>query len=149
MATEKTKKPKEKPEGFVGLSDWLNAINKGSKLELTEDNEKYYNPFIINRALGNHQDTVLIADEVNRMRNITKQMAFDFYKHFVPKTRKSRYSQWVREYTPSDKDAMIVEYFNISLTKARNYVKMINLMPNADAIWSDLASKLDKGGVSK
>lgn len=128
----------------VKLGDWLRAINTKTSLQLTEENEQYYTPFIINRCMASYPDTVLIADEVNRFRHVSKRMQFDFYKAFVPK--RSRFSEWEREYQSTEKDQLCIDYFNISVQKARWYASMIDMMPNAEEIWTELKERTAKGG---
>ena len=128
----------------VKLGDWLRAINTKTSLRLTEENEQYYTPFIINRCMASYPDTVLIADEVNRFRHVTKQMQFDFYKSFVPK--RSRFSEWEREYQATEKDQLCIDYFKVSVQKARWYSSMIDSLPDSESIWTELKERTTKGG---
>ena len=50
------------------LKDWLNSINLTKKNLIDEDAsiEKEYPPFIINKCLSGHLDTVLFANEMNQ-----------------------------------------------------------------------------------
>ena len=54
------------------LKDWLNSINF-NKEDLTEDDENtpislsQYPPFIINKCLSGHLDSVLFANEMNKI----------------------------------------------------------------------------------
>ena len=63
------------------LKDWLNSINF-NKDDLTEDDEhiiKSYPPFIINKCLSGHIDSVLFANEMNRYHFLDKDMQYKFY----------------------------------------------------------------------
>ena len=53
---------------LMELKDWLNSINLNKKNLIDEDPsvEKEYSPFIINKCLSGHLDTVMFANEMNK-----------------------------------------------------------------------------------
>ena len=48
------------------LKDWLNSINlnKNNLMDEDPDNEREYTPFVINKIMSGHIDTVLFASEI-------------------------------------------------------------------------------------
>ena len=63
------------------LADYLKAINYSKeKLLDSEDKdwERKYPPFIINKGLSFFEDTVMFANEINRLHHLPKKMQFDF-----------------------------------------------------------------------
>ena len=79
------------------LKDWLNSINF-NKDDLTEDDEhiiKSYPPFIINKCLSGHIDSVLFANEMNRYHFLDKDMQYKFYLNILRKRK--RFSPWIRK----------------------------------------------------
>ena len=64
------------------LSDYLNAINF-SKVNLLDGTdltwEKKYPPYVINRCLSQHVDTIMMANEVNMRHGLTSVFSFTFY----------------------------------------------------------------------
>ena len=63
------------------LTDYLKSINE-NKINLmdTEDPgwEKNYPSWIINKCLSGFIDTVMFANEINRLHHLPKKMQFDF-----------------------------------------------------------------------
>ena len=60
---------------------------------LTEQDEKSYSPFMVNRALSYHKDTVLYANEMNSYPNLDKKLQYDFYINII-RASKRPYSKW-------------------------------------------------------
>ena len=63
------------------LSDYLNAINF-SKVNLLDGDdltwEKKYPPYVINRCLSHHVDTIMMANEVNMRHGLNKRLQIHF-----------------------------------------------------------------------
>ena len=57
------------------LKDWLNSINHTKQNLIDEDPsvEKDYAPYIINRCLSGHIDSVIFSNEVNKYPNLDKK----------------------------------------------------------------------------
>ena len=79
------------------LKDWLNSINLNKKNMIDEDPslEKEYIPFVINKCLSGHLDTVMFANEMNKYPSLPEKMQHDFFIHIVRK--KKRFSPWLRK----------------------------------------------------
>lgn len=125
------------------LKDYLNDINfdKVNIMDdenLGEENERAYNPFIINRCLGSFMDTVLFANEMNMRSHATKKMQYDFYINSVRKRK--RFSKWVKSVKP-DNLAMVKEYYGYSDAKALQVLDMLS-----DEAIENIKQKLEKGG---
>ena len=73
------------------LKDWLNSINLNKNNLIDEDPsvEKEYPPFIINKCLSGHLDTVMFANEMNKYPFLPKKMQHDFFIHIVRKKKDS------------------------------------------------------------
>ena len=128
---------------FDLFKEWLPSITekKGYLFERgkEEEIERKYPSFMINRALSQYEDTVLIANEVNRMgSSLDPKLQYDFLYHLVPKKR--RFSKWAKA-QKSDIINMIVEAYNISVRKAEE----ISDLFSEDDI-ENLRSYLCKGG---
>ena len=63
------------------LSDYLNAIN-WTKVNLLDGDdltwEKKFPPYIINRCLSQHIDSIMMANEMNIRHSLTKRLQFHF-----------------------------------------------------------------------
>ena len=107
------------------LKDWLNSINF-NKEDLTEDDEntiKSYPPFIINKCLSGHLDSVLFANEMNKYHFLDKDMQYKFYLNILRKRK--RFSPWIRKDKDSDLD-IVKSYYGYSNEKARQVMRILS-----------------------
>ena len=106
------------------LKDWLNSINLTKKNLIDEDAliEKEYPPFIINRCLSGHLDTVLFSNEMNQYHFLPKKMQYDFFLNSVRK--KKRFSPWIRQDKIQDLD-YVKRYYGYSNEKAKQALKIL------------------------
>ena len=124
------------------LSDYLNAINF-SKVNLLDGDdltwEKKFPPYVINRCLSQHIDTIIQANEMNQRHGLNKRLQFHFLLNSIRK-RKRFGGKWTS--TSKSKNLEYVkEYYGYSNSKAKVALdildtKQLNL----------IKSKLDKGG---
>ena len=119
--------------------DYLNAINYSKQNIMVDDiAEKGYNSFMVNRGLSYFNDTVLMANEMNRYHQIDSRLAFDFLINIIRK--KKRFSKWNKPEILSDVE-VIKEYYGYSNQTAR---QIINLL-SSDQM-NELRKKVNKGG---
>ena len=107
------------------LKDWLNSINF-NKEDLTEDDEntiKSYPPFIINKCLSGHLDSVLFANEMNKYHFLDKDMQYKFYLNILRKRK--RFSPWIRKDKDFDLD-IVKSYYGYSNEKARQVMRILS-----------------------
>ena len=107
------------------LTKYLTAINYSKeKLLDTEDKdwEKKYPPFIINKGLSYFSDTVMYANEMNRLHHATKHMQFSFYLNSI-KSRK-RFSKWLKSSKIKDLD-VVKQHFGYSNKKAQEALSLM------------------------
>ena len=105
--------------------DILNNINSGSNTlidEWDENIEKAYVPFMINRGLSYHLDTVLIANAANQMAHADKKAQYRFLKSIV--RPKKRYGKWAKAET-SELINKVTEAFQCSRKEAEAYLKLL------------------------
>ena len=119
---EKVEKPEEtfKVESF-GPFDYIKAIQQ-TKVDIirTSDNpdlaEKDYNPFITNKALSFHVDSILYCNEMNTRHGLDKQLQFDYFINTV-RSMKRPYV-WLKK--TSDEDIKFLkETFEMNDTRAK------------------------------
>jgi len=99
------------------LMDVLYSINQ-SKKNLMSDGTvepKQYQPFIVNKALSQHLDSVLYANEMNKHYSLDRKMQYDFFINSL-KPRK-RFSPWIKRDTLENLD-LVKEYYGYSHNKA-------------------------------
>ena len=107
------------------LTKYLTAINYSKeKLLDTDDSdwEKKYPPFIINKGLSYFSDTIMYANEMNRLHHATKHMQFSFFLNSI-KSRK-RFSKWLKASKIKDLD-VIKQHFGYSNKKAQEVLSIL------------------------
>ena len=85
----------------LALFDYLNSIND-TKVDLIvdEETEKTYPSFVVNKGLSYFQDTILLANEMNRYPSTEKKMQYDFLRLTIRKRK--RFSKWDKETKSED-----------------------------------------------
>ena len=100
------------------LKDWLNSINFNKNNLIEEDPEAIssYPPYIVNRCLSGHLDTVLFANEMNRYVNLDKDLQYTFYLNTLRKRK--RFSPWLKKEQIENLD-LVKKHYGYSNEKAR------------------------------
>jgi len=107
------------------LTKYLTAINYSKEKLLDTDDrdwEKKYPPFIINKGLSYFSDTVMFANEMNRLHHASKHMQFSFYLNSI-KSRK-RFSKWLKSSKIKDLD-VVKQHFGYSNKKAQEALSLM------------------------
>ena len=123
------------------LKDYLNTINQTKKNLMEDDDpawEKNYPPFIINKCMSGHLDTVLYANEMNQSHFLDKDMQYQFYLNSVRKRK--RFSPWLRKDKVKDLD-VVKSYYGYSNEKAQQALRILS--PEQIEF---IKSKLETGG---
>lgn len=115
------------------LYDWLTAINS-TKTDLRKvgvpGNDKIfpdpemrgYEPFIINKGLGQSQATIGFANLMNRMPHIPKEYQYLFLVGGIPKNRS--FAKWAKVNNP-DKLKEVMARLNYSEAKAKEAIRVL------------------------
>jgi hypothetical protein len=120
---------------------YLNSINDTKKNIMLDDlDEKGYIPFMVNRSLSYFPDTVLFANEMNKLHNsLDNKLQYDFLINIIRKRK--RFSKWIKPDLDSDID-VVKEYYGYSNEKARQ----IHHLLTSEQI-NELRKKVNKGGT--
>jgi hypothetical protein len=121
--------------------DFINAICDNKK-DLFKDDplaKKDYNAFIVNRGLSYFSDTVLYANEMNRLHHAPKDWQFSFLLNSI--TKKKRFSKWNKKEAESKNFSLVKEYFGYSDEKAKVALTLLT-----DNQLMEIEQKLYKGG---
>ena len=123
------------------LKDWLNSVNftKENLIEEDPDAIKEYPPYIVNRCLSGHLDTVMFANEMNKFPNLDKDLQYHFFLNTLRK--KKRFSPWLRKDKVTDLE-IIKQYYGYSNEKALQALKILT----PDQI-NFIKQRLDIGGT--
>lgn len=107
--------------------DYVKAINAGKDLfenpEDPTDVEKGYVPFLTNRALSYHLDTILYANEMNLNHDLHAKAQFSYYISTV-KPRK-RFAKWPKAARGED-IAAIRKCYNVNTQRAIAMAKLLS-----------------------
>jgi len=128
-----------KPPG-ISPFDFLNSINYGKEDLIVDDwSEKQYPPYLVNRGLSFHPDTVITCNMMNSRPHIEKKLQFDFLINSI-RPRK-RYGKWMKA-QEIELIEMIKQYYCYSTEKARQVASLFE-----DTQIKLLKQKLEKGGM--
>lgn len=126
------------------LFDFLNDITYNKCGLYEEGLAKNYSVFMINRGLGQHLDTILLANEMNKRPNLSEQMHHDFLFHSVDSKR--RYGKWAKS---DEDDKELIEFlqheYQIGKEVALEYLKVMG----KDAVKTMETELQEKGGLHK
>ena len=106
------------------LKDWLNSVNfnKDNLIEDDPESISSYPPYIVNRCLSGHLDTVLFANEMNRYSNLDKDMQYSFFLYTLRKRK--RFSPWLKKEQVEDLD-LVKKHYGYSNEKAKVAVSLL------------------------
>ena len=104
--------------------DYVNQILQGKKqLIVDEITEKAYEPFLMNRALSQHKDCVLFANEMNQRHHLDKKMQNDFLLNTV-RSMKRPFAKWAKS-EKNDDIACVKMVYGLSDSKARDALRLL------------------------
>ena len=123
------------------LKDWLNSVNF-NKDDLTVDDPdaiKDYTPYIVNRCLSGHLDTILYSNEMNLHPNLDKDIQYQFFLNSLRKRK--RFSPWLRKDKVENLN-IIKKYYGYSNEKA---LQALRLLTNEQLDY--IKKRLETGGM--
>lgn len=119
--------------------DFVNAINFGKAIEMDEDTERAYVPFIVNRQFSYFPDTILVANQANMMHDVDNAMQFAYLINNI-KPRK-RFSKWAKKHEDSDVE-LVMEHYKYNREDALNALSILTKLQ-----LEDIKNKYNKGGI--
>ena len=132
----------------LGPFDYFNAIcvNKNDLMTGTDNDElaeNSYVPYLVNRGLSFFPDTILYANEMNKLNFLDKKLQFHYLLNSIRPRKRFNKGKWFNNEL-DEEIAIISEYFKYSKEKAEDVRKILskeqlNLMKQ----------KLEKGGLKK
>jgi hypothetical protein len=120
----------------------LPSLLQSKKSIITLENEKEYKPYIINRAISQHNDTILYVNEMNRFPNLDNKLQYDFYLNTL-KAKKRSFQKWYKS-SESDDIQSVKEYFGYSSEKAKEALRILT-----SGQIKTIKEVIDKTGVIK
>lgn len=110
--------------------DFINSVSK-TKQDLIRVNdsltpeqaEKQYVPFMVNRGLSYFPDTVLHANEMNRLPDTVKEAQ---YRYFLTAIRPNkRFSKWAKA-EKNDDVVLLQKLYSCNRRIAKGYLKLLS-----------------------
>lgn len=121
--------------------DYVNAILYTKKDVMQENgNEKDYNPFLTNRALSYHRDSIFIAQELNLIPGLDNRLQFRYLINTVRPMKRDK-KKWAKQKENDDIDA-VIEYFGYDYKEALTAISILS----KDQL-KQIKRKLEKGGI--
>ena len=108
------------------LKNWLDSIfnTKEDLMKKYPECKNQYPAFIINRMMAGHIDCILAAQEMNKHFTMPPEMQYKFYLNSIRKQK--RFTPFIKK-SKLDNVQYIIDYYNVSLTKAEDYLKILSI----------------------
>lgn len=104
--------------------------------------EKYYSPFVVNRALSYHMDCILYTNQMNMNHGLPRNLQYQYLLNTV-RPMKRKFQPWQKQVVVKDLEC-VKEYFGYSNEKAKDALRILS-----DQQIALIKEKLEKGGVKK
>jgi hypothetical protein len=122
--------------------DFVKSVSYDKKDIMVDDiEEKAYQPFLINKALSYHQDSVFFANEMNWRTHVDNRLQYLFFLNTLRK--RQRFSTWSKPYISKKLD-VIKKYYQISQKEAKEYVNLLS-----DKQLRELKKRMNYGGIDE
>jgi len=109
----------------MGLFDLINKISHSKDVSDVTANDIAvdYVPFVVNKTLSYHPDSLIYANEMNQRQHLDKQLQFQFYLNSL-RPRK-RFAKWVKAEKVDNLEAVKLS-FNYSNEKALQIIDLLS-----------------------
>jgi hypothetical protein len=123
------------------FKDIIPSIQQTKKVVVTQENERDYVPFVVNRSISFHLDMVMAANEMNMMPSAEGLLQYHYLLNTV-RSYKRPFQKWQKLSSNDDLEA-IKEYFNYSNEKAKEALMILS----NDQL-EKIKKNLNKGGLN-
>lgn len=103
--------------------DFIKSINKHEYFLTDSLTETEYNPYVTNIAFSMFEDTLFLANEMNKHTHLPKKMQYDFYFYSVKP--RNRYKPWSKKDKNFDDIKLIAEIYKYDFRKARDVLRVL------------------------
>ena len=123
----------------INRFDFVKSVSYDKKdLMVDEVEEKAYQPFLLNKSLSYHQDSIFLTNEMNVRHGVDNRLQYMFFLNTLRK--RQRFSQWSKPYI-SKKIDTVKQYYQISTREAKDYVNLLS-----DKQVRELKNRMKTGG---
>ena len=128
------------------IIDWMNQllVHKKSWDEFTEDEQKRFSPFIINRWLSMDKEFIEIVNYFQKysIGTLESREVYEWYRNILPKGK--RFNKYIKSKMNKKYDDYLINtlcnYFECSKLQVEEYINLISK--------EDLVSILEKYGTN-
>lgn len=124
----------------VSLFDVVNMIyeKKGAPFH---EIEKEYTAFMINRALSQGMDTVLFANEMNRLAHVDRELQYAYFINNIGIRAKKRFNKWAKAANAEEDVLLVMSYYTMNRRRAEEVMDLVDI--------ETIRRKMTKGGVNE
>ena len=122
------------------FKDIIPSILQTKKPVITQDNEKDYPPFIVNKALSFHSDCLHYANEMNKVPHVDRLLQYQYLINSI-RGYKRPFQKWHNKEIIDSLNA-VKEYFGYSNEKAKQALSVLS-----ESQIDDIIRKTAKGGI--
>ena len=119
--------------------DFVKSVSYDKKDIMVDDiEEKAYQPFLINKSLSYHQDSVFFTNEMNCRHGVDNRLQYVFFLNTLRK--RQRFSKWSKPYVSKKLD-VVKEYYQMSTREAKELYTLLS-----DKELRELKNRMNTGG---
>ena len=123
------------------FKDTIPSILQTKKEVITQENERDYVPFIVNKALSFHYDCILQANQMNALPATDFLLQYHYLLNSI-RSYKRPFQKWQKRVDDENLGA-VKEYFNYSNDKAKEALSILT----TDQL-NEIKKNLNKGGLN-
>jgi len=123
------------------FKDIIPSILQTKKLEVTINNERDYVPFVVNRAMSQHMDCIMQANQMNLLPSTDSLLQYHYLLNTI-RSYKRPFQKWHKREESENLEA-VKEYYNYSNEKAKEAL----LVLSNDQL-NEIKKYLNKGGLN-
>lgn len=117
------------PEEKITIFDIVNDISNHGKYienyyEINKSLPKEFNSFMVIKAFSNFQDTILLANELNKKPDIPDEAKWRFLKETISKRK--RYSKWFKSLDDEEPIVLLAKYYDCSVSEMRKNICVLS-----------------------
>ena len=119
--------------------DFVKSVSSDKTDIMVDDiEEKAYQPFLINKSLSYHQDSVFFTNEMNCRHGLDNRLQYVFFLNTLRK--RQRFSKWSKPYVSKKLD-VVKEYYQMSTREAKELYTLLS-----DKELRELKNRMNIGG---
>jgi len=119
--------PPAAKKGALSPFSYVNDLSYTKRGIFKENNGEQYVPFLVNRSFSFHKDSVLYANEMNRLSHLDRELQHDFYLYGIPK--RFRKGGWIKPTKASEDILLLMDFYKYSMRRASEIISLGLLTP--------------------